>query len=52
MLREAAAVPCGVTEDAPWSWTGADEKTNVVLSRAMQAAVRKAIEEADKLWGH
>ena len=52
MLREAAAAPCGVTEDAPSSWTGADEKTNVVLSRAMQAAVRKAIEEADKLWGH
>jgi hypothetical protein len=51
MLREAAAAPCGVTEDAPWSWTGVDEKTNVVLSRAMRAAVWKAIEEADKLWG-
>jgi hypothetical protein len=47
MLREAAAA-CGVTEDV--SWTEAVEKN--VLSKAMQAAVRKAIEEADKLWGH
>jgi hypothetical protein len=47
MLREAAA-SCGVTEDA--SWTEAVEKN--VLFKAMQAAVRKAIEEADKLWGH
>jgi hypothetical protein len=47
MLREAAA-SCGVTEDV--SWTEAVEKN--VLSKAMQAAVRKAIEEADKLWGH
>jgi hypothetical protein len=47
MLREAAAA-CGVTEDV--SWTEAVERN--VLSKAMQAAVRKAIEEADKLWGH
>jgi hypothetical protein len=47
MLREAAA-SCGVTEDA--SWTEAVEEK--LLSKAMQAAVRKAIEEADKLWGH
>jgi hypothetical protein len=46
MLLEAAAA-CGVSEDA--SWTEAVEKN--VLSTAMQAAVRKAIEEADKLWG-
>jgi hypothetical protein len=47
MLREAAA-SCGVTEDA--SWTEAVEKN--VLSKAIEAAARKAIEEADKLWGH
>jgi hypothetical protein len=46
MLREAAAA-CGVTEDV--SWTEAVQKN--VLSKAMQAAVRKAVEEADKLWG-
>jgi hypothetical protein len=45
MLLEAAAA-CGVSEDA--SWTEAVEKN--VLSTAMQAGVRKAIEEADKLW--
>jgi hypothetical protein len=47
MLREAAA-SCGVTEDA--SRTEAVEKN--VWSKAFEAAVRKAIEEADKLWGH
>jgi len=47
MLREAAA-SCGVTEDA--SWTEAVEEK--LLSKAMEAAVEKAIEEADKLWGH
>jgi len=47
MLREAAAA-CGVTEDV--SWTEAVEKN--VLSKAMQAAVQKAIGEADTLWGH
>ena len=47
MLREAAA-SCGVTENA--TWTEAVEKN--VLSKAIEAAVPKAIEEADKLWGH
>jgi hypothetical protein len=46
MLREAAAA-CGVTEDV--SWTEVVEKN--VLSKAMEPAVRKAIEEADNLWG-
>jgi hypothetical protein len=47
MLRAAAAA-CGVTKDT--SWTEADEHN--VLSKAIQAAAEKAIEEADKLWGH
>ena len=47
-ILRAAAAACGVlTKDAPW--TEADEKN--VLSKATQAAVEKAIEEADKLWG-
>jgi hypothetical protein len=48
-ILRAAAAACGVlTKDAPW--TEADKKN--VLSKATQAAVEKAIEEADKLWGH
>jgi hypothetical protein len=43
MLREASAV----TKDA--SWTEADDKR--IGSEVMRVALRKVIEEADKLWG-
>jgi hypothetical protein len=45
MLREAAGA---LMKKA--SWTEADEK--YVLSKAHRTALTKAIEEADKLWGH
>ena len=45
MLREAARA---VTKDA--SWTEADDKN--VRSEVFRAAVRKVIEEADKLFVH
>jgi hypothetical protein len=49
MLREAAAA-CGVTVTKDAFWTEAEEKN--IVSKAVRAAVEKAIEEADKLWGH